>query len=333
MKEKVRKRKISILLGVLICLALVSIASAEESSLERSFMQDEVALEDYAHLSSDEQTIVIKALKETYSSESEFEKTVTELKMIWDGTSMLKEKEKRELLASVIASVFTSYCPDAPCQINPKWGGCDTYCSVGVHNILAELAGQKRGWSSDKTHILNEESKAPDNWGVPQMVEHYLNGAPGFSNAPDKCSYYANEARTQMRSDINRESAWRCLSWSMHYMSDMSMPWHTQGATDPVQLVTHSAYEGYVQDRFIDPDYGFKEAIVSAPTVWVVISDPASSAQSLASYSSSKYLGLQSKIATNPLGWGEDAWVKSTTKDLLREGLKYNIGLVEYSTN
>ncbi len=213
------------------------------------------------------------------------------------------------------------------------WAGCNGYCTMGVHNILAEVAGQKRGWSGEKTHILNEESKAPDTWGLSQMVEHYLNGAPGFSNAPDKCSYYANEARTQMRSNINSESSWRCLSWSMHYMSDMSMPWHTQGAVDPVQLATHSAYEGYVQDKFTDPAYGFKEAIVSAPNTWVQISDPASSAQSLASYSSSKYLGLQVKIATNPSGWGEDAWVKSTTKDLLREGLKYNMGLVEYSTH
>jgi hypothetical protein len=36
---------------------------------------------------------------------------------------------------------------------------------------------------------------------------------------------------------------------------------------------------------------------------------------------------------TIPFGWGEDDWVKSTTKDLLKEGLKYNMGLVEYATH
>ncbi len=333
MKKISRLGRVSILLEVLLCAALVSIASAEEVSLERSFMHDKAALEYYAHLSPDEQAIVIEALEGVYSSESEFEKTVVELKMIWDGTSTLKEKEKRELLASVITNVFLFYCPDVSDQISLKWGGASGYNPDGVHNALAEIAGQKRGWSSQKTTILNAHSKDPDDWGVAQMVEHYLNGAPGFSNAPDKSSYYANEARSQLRLDINSESGWRCLSWSMHYMSDMSMPWHTQGATDPVQLATHSAYEGYVQEKFTDPAYGFKAAIVSAPNTWVVISNPASSARSLASYASSKYLGLQTKIATIPLGWGEDAWVKSTTQDLLKEGLKYNMGLVEYATH
>jgi len=325
--------RVSILLGVLLCVALVSTASAEEKTLERSFMQDEAALEHYAHLSPDEQAIVLKALKETYSSESEFEKNAAELREIWDGTSTLDETGKRELLASIIASVFTYYCPDSSHQIGPMWGGADGENPDGVHNALAGIAGQKRGWGYSETKILDANSKAPDTWGLPQMVEHYLNGAPFFSNAPDKCSYYANEARTQMRSNPYSESAWRCLSWSMHYMSDLSMPWHTQGVTDPAQLATHTLYEGYVQEKFTDPEYGFKAALVSAPNTWVVISDPASSARSLASYSSARYPGLQLKIATTPFGWGEDTWVKSTTKDLLKEGLKYNMGLVEYATH
>ncbi len=136
-----------------------------------------------------------------------------------------------------------------------------------------------------------------------------------------------------MKSNLYSESAWECLSWSMHYMSDMSMPWHTQSVADPVQPATHALYEGYMQEKFTDPEYGFKAALVSAPNTWVVISDPASSARSLASFSSSKYLGLQARIATNPSGWGEDTWVKSTTKDLLQEGFKYNMGPVEYATH
>ncbi|CVK31298.1 MULTISPECIES: phospholipase C/P1 nuclease family protein [Methanoculleus] len=332
MNELRRIGRISILLGVLLCVALISTASAGEVTLERSFLQDEAALDHYAHLSPDEQTIVLKALEETYS-ESKFEETTAELKKIWDGTSALEETEKRELLASVIASVFTYYCPDTSRQISPMWGGAIGENPDGVHNALAGIAGQKRGWGYSQTKILDANSRDPDTWGLEQMVEHYLDGAPFFSNAPDKCSYYANEARTQMRSNPYSESAWRCLSWSMHYMSDLSMPWHTQGVADPAQLATHTLYEGYVQEKFTDPEYGFKAALVSAPNTWVVISDPASSARSLASYSSARYSGLQLKIVTIPFGWGEDDWVKSTTKDLLKEGLKYNMGLVEYATH
>jgi len=334
MNELRRIGRVSIFLGVLLCVALISTASAEEMTLERSFMQDEAALEHYAHLSPDEQAIVLNALRETCSSESEFEETVAELRNIWDGTSTLEEKEKRELLASVMVSVFTYYCPDAPNEISPMWAGYPSfYHENGVHNVLAELAGQKRGWGSAQTRLLNMHSADPDTWGVPQMVEHYLDGAPFFSNAPDKCSYYANEARTQMRSNLYSESAWRCLSWSMHYMSDMSMPWHTQGAVDPVQLATHALYEQYVQDKFADPNYGFKAALVSAPNTGVVISDPASSARGLALYSSAMYPGLQALIVTNPSGWGEEPLVKSATQDLLKKGLSYNIGLVDYATN
>ncbi|WP_342770829.1 MULTISPECIES: hypothetical protein [unclassified Methanoculleus] len=333
MNELRRIERISILLGVLLCVALISTASAEEMTLERSFMQDEAALEHYAHLSPAHQAIVLKALEETYS-ESEFEETAAELKKIWGGTSALEEREKQELLASVIASVFTYYCPDAPNGISPMWTGYyPGYHENGVHNALAEIAGQKRGWDSTKTRLLNMHSADPDTWGVPQTVEHYLDGAPFFSNAPDKCKYYANEARSQLRSNINSESGWRCLSWSMHYMSDMSMPWHTQGAVDPVQLATHALYEGYVQDKFTDPEYGFKAALVSAPNTGGVISDPASSARGLALYSSLMYPALQASIATNPLGWGEEPFVKSATQDLLKMGLIYNMGLVDYATN
>jgi len=328
MNELRRIGRVSILLGV-----LLSTVSAEEMTLERSFMQDEAALEHYAHLSTDEQAIVLEALRETYSSESEFEEIVAELRNIWDGTSTLEEKEKRTLLASVIVRTFIYYCPDdASNEVSPMWGGAPGWNPDGVHNALAEIAGDKRGLSEEKTYILNAHSKDPDNWGIAQMPEHYLAGLPGTSNAPDRCKYYANEARSQLRSNINSESAWRCLSWSTHYMSDLSMPWHTQGVVDPVQLATHSLYEGYVQEKFIDPNYGFKEALMFAPNTGVVISDPASSARSLASYSSEKYSGLRLKIVTTS-GWGEDTWVKSTTKDLLKEGLKYNIGLIDYATN
>ncbi len=334
MNELRRIGRISILLGVLLCVALISTASAGEVTLERSFLQDEAALDHYAHLSPDEQTVVLKALKATSPSEGEFEKIAVELENIWNGTSTLGEKEKRTLLASVIVRTFIYYCPDdASNEVSPMWGGAPGWNPDGVHNALAEIAGDKRGLSEEKTYILNAHSKDPDNWGIAQMPEHYLAGLPGTSNAPDRCKYYANEARSQLRSNINSESAWRCLSWSTHYMSDLSMPWHTQGVADPAQLATHTLYEGYVQEKFIDPNYGFKEALMFAPNTGVVISDPASSARSLASYSSEKYSGLQLKIVTIPFGWGEDDWVKSTTKDLLKEGLKYNIGLIDYATN
>lgn len=107
--------------------------------------------------------------------------------------------------------MFTYYSPDyTPYRV--LWGGSDEYHPNGVHNALAEIAGKKMGLNSIKTRILNTHSKDPDTWGLEQMIEHYLDGSPYYSNAPDNCRYYANEAKRQLQADINSESGWRCLS-------------------------------------------------------------------------------------------------------------------------
>lgn len=117
----------------------------------------------------------------------------------------------------------------------------------------------------------------------------------------------------------------------MHYMSDMSMPWHTQSPFDPLQLSTHDAYEAYVQNEFTNSKYGFKVALESARVSSAGTTDPAASARSLASFASSKYPGLQLRILSNPSGWRSDPWVIQTTKQLLAKGLEYNMGLVRYA--
>ena len=338
-------------LGLLLVLALagtifvpgVSAESINEfddsdSKFMESILLNTKLLDQYSELNIEEQMIVLTAIYDSTLTKEEQESIVSELEKIWNKTSKLSRSDQNSILANVIYITYKYYSPDETLY-QLKWGGASTYYPDGVHNALAEIAGIKMEWDypsgvhDTAQYLLNAHSKDPDDWGTAQMVEHYLDGAPSFSNAPDKCAYYANEAKNQLNNNIYSESGWRCLSWSMHYMSDMSMPWHTQICFDPIQLATHTLYEDYVNVNFLDPNYGFKNALNSVGNYdYYTIVNPASSARSLASYSSSKYMGLQNKMSLYPTDWGEDSWVKSTTRSLLQEGMKYNMGLIEYST-
>ena len=74
------------------------------------------------------------------------------------------------------------------------------------------------GLFSNYVNILYNYAGAPDCWIY--SVDHYAT-----TGAPGNTKYYADLARFNIKNG-NPDIGYRSLAYSMHFMSDMSMPFH-----------------------------------------------------------------------------------------------------------
>ncbi|WP_305066173.1 hypothetical protein [Methanoculleus sp.] len=176
--------------------------------------------------------------------------------------------------------------------VSIQWSG---YIGGGPapHNDMARIAGQKMGLSSAACAILNETAADPDDWGDASLNHYSITGAP------DQAERYANLARDYLHDDdlSNDDLGYTCLAYSLHFMTDMSQPFHYA----PVYLANHQAYESYVHNNWTSgKNY---RSDVELNWYYYYISDVSDSAGSLAS-ASYQYMNYIRSTMDQYSNWG-----------------------------
>lgn len=173
------------------------------------------------------------------------------------------------------------------------------------------------GIASAYSTILYNNAGFPDSWG---SANHYA-----ISGAPAQVASWANQARPLIRSGSNPSLGHIYLAYSMHFMSDMSVPFHTA----PVSLIKHAAYETYVDNNWNSGSIKYVDSI-NGNNYYYYITDPSTSATNSPSYSNSYLSYIISEMDNS--NYGTDPTLISDTRDCLIQGERYDMGLVNYVT-
>ncbi|AGB03012.1 Zinc dependent phospholipase C [Methanoregula formicica SMSP] len=192
----------------------------------------------------------------------------------------------------------------------PKWAGF-------IHNDMALIAGQKMSLSTSERNILANNAAVPDSWG---SWNHYK-----LTGATSEAEKYANIARAYYQQGDTTKGAYN-LSYSLHFMTDMSMPFHYT----PSGLLAHEDYEIYVSDHWTsgDDDEKYRD-VVSGNNYYYIVTDVSDAADNLIDVTHWYQTYLEDQINNNP-NWQDDSLLRDYTHDTILYGAKYNMGLIDY---
>ena len=205
--------------------------------------------------------------------------------------------------------------------ITPYWGGYDPSdgnSDGAPHNDMAREACLSIGVSTQYANIAGLYAKEPDTWDFGlHTIHHYANEAPGLAQD------YADEAKTLI-SQSQMDEGYRKLAHSLHMVSDMSMPYHTQLNN----LIRHTTYETYVNENWRGGEQ-YYQSMISDPYRYVV-TDVEAAATNLAN-SVNPYLSTVDYImGTNQNTWSTNTDLISITETCFREGIRYCRGTAYY---
>jgi len=305
---------LALLLAAMAIVPCVSAADEERSvNPVQEITEPPAVIPDENALKETHDKIVNDIRASTIIDEKEKNFLITQLDEIWSGKSKLSESEQSKILTRVSEVLLDSF-NQLPA---PKWVGCTNIGCPAAHNDMARVAGEKMGIASAYSTILNNNAGVPDTWGY--SVNHYA-----ISGAPGEVEYWADLARPLIRSGSDPSLGYTYLAYAMHFMSDMSVPFHST----PTDLLAHSAYENNVDDHWTSGNTYVNA--VTGTSYYYYITDPSTSASNLASYSNQYQSYLASKIFQ--AGWQNDPTLVQDTRDCLMQGTRYDMGLVNYVT-
>jgi hypothetical protein len=237
---------------------------------------------------------------------------IKQLKEIWSGKSALTESEKQQVLIRVGEVLLQS---DSS-TITPQWTGS---CYSGwpyPHNDMANVSGQKMGLSQNYIAILYNNVGTPDCWAY--SIDHYA-----LTGAPENTRDYATRARYFIKNG-NPDLGYTYLAYSIHFMTDMSMPFHYIYGW-PSQHIT---YEDYTKANWKSGQMYFNA--IQSNNYYYYITDPYASAYNLARYTN-QYQSYLISAMSKP-GWQNDPTLVQYTRDCFVQGERYDMGLINYVT-
>jgi len=220
---------------------------------------------------------------------------------------------KKFVLVSLALLLLAAMCMPAM-----AWSGT-------THEDSASLAAMKKSVYGTEANSIVSGSSAPDTWGYWEILSHGKDDL-GAGCAPVKAAANANDAANLYDSG---DTLWATkIGYAMHYMTDMSMPWHTNSAyySDRGPSSTHDILEGDV--GYTQRTYYYSQMNMAGSSNWV--SNPATSAYDLASLSSQVANYIAQTRQSNPY-WLTDSTLKQTVGSQIREATKTNMGLIEYA--
>ncbi|MCK9581145.1 MAG: hypothetical protein M0Q92_11980 [Methanoregula sp.] len=238
------------------------------------------------------------------------------LTAIWSGTSTLSDTEMEELYATVYNIIME---PGGP---SPKWSGTPVDPNyMDVHNDMAYIAGYSMGLGSSAANTLSSMAGEPDNPPPSASWNHYYS-----TGAATEAESFAYLAQGEWMS--NRAQALNDLAYSMHFMADLSQPFHysfVQG------LPQHAAYESFVGNNWHSTNLNFYNTVVNDGYYYGItdVSDAASYLAWQSHFSDDRYQYINDKILNDP-NWQTDSDVIQYTVECLIEGERYQMGLVDY---
>jgi hypothetical protein len=232
---------------------------------------------------------------------------ITEFNEIISENPISKDKLKEALLKTGEA-LFSQKPP-----VTPKWAGF-------IHSDMARTAGNWMGLSDAECQVLFDHADDPDGSGT-YCIDHYA-----LTGAPEEAERLANLARGQY-SINNRLLGAEFLANSMHYMTDMSVPFHYIYE----YLANHQAYESYVSSQWGSGTTQNFNQSVTDNNYYYYITDVSDSAMNLAVYSH-QYMSYIRNTMDTYSNWQDDPTLNQYTRNSIVEGAKYNMGLVDYAT-
>lgn len=314
MKSGINKGMGTILKIIIILSAIfVQIAAADSITIESKEIDQKSTYSDI-NLPQYDQNLVIEAIKASSLSDANKKDLIKNLKNIWSHKSDLSDSEQQDVIVEA-SFILYEYLGIDQFGVTIQW-------NAPSHSDLAGTAGVKMSVPNERITILSSEANTPDNW-IRYLGDHFWFVGGCFitcGTGPSKTQQYANEARVTF--NANPGDGYKKLAWSMHYMSDLSNPWHT---TLLYGQGYHAAYEKYVEDNWntgynfnktIQEYYGQKESISQYPQ---------DDAKALARFS---YLKLNYLVGRKG-NWNDETSIRYT-KELLIKGLQYDMGLVDY---
>ena len=300
MKEKIGMRVFSVLLAMmLVSMVIVPAVSARATHV----MPEPVGID----VSDDElREMITKLTQDLKSSDLDpqvKEQFIESLQKIIRG----QRKIDREELEKTLIEIGTVYLGEG--QGGIRWAGF-------IHNDMAKIAGEKMGLSYyEYNTTLGTYADDPDSWGY--SWNHYkMTGAPG------EAEYYANLAKTYYQEGDTTNGATN-LAYSMHFMTDMSMPFHYMYYALPL----HTEYESYVSGQW-ESDHDFRD-VVEDNYYYYYITDVSDSADNLAAVSN-QYLNYIETTMNQDPNWQDDPTLIQYTENCILHGARYNMGLVDY---
>lgn len=234
--------------------------------------------------------------------------TVDDVKLIDDTLGMLNNETRAKKSSSA--------------GMAPRWGGSESTDPIvsGTHNDISKQAALSMGVSSSNAETVGRYALEPDEGLIPYVpsITHFL--PTGASNYAET---YANEAKNLL-SQSQTFDGYRKLAHSLHYVQDLSVPFHTVAYQN---FINHNNYENYVKDNW-KSGVNYYAATMSDPYYYTV-SDVSSSAENLGN-SINPYLNRIDSIMLDDPSWGSNTELITMTKDCLMQGLRYSRGTVQY---
>lgn len=323
----------AMLAGVLLVGLFASVASAQTPVPTNVPPVDNVTVDttsgsDILSPSKEVQKIVFDAIQQSSNLTDNEKKDLTkQLKDIWSGKSELTQDEQRQVLTKVAYIVSET-------QVGILW-------KPQQHSDIAYLSA----WKSSGT-----------SWAVPSQywntLYYYSGGCSIYGNGPDcwdfysehawwvdtnsgdapyKARNYADAARNYLKNG-NPSEGYKNLAYSMHYMADVGVPFHTDstGALFTGQYSSqHVAYEGFVDTNWNSGSgsYNFK-ADVQNDWYYYYITDPEATAKSIANGAHQYYWYIVNRMGSS--NWQNDPTLVSYTRDSLKYASRGDLGLVNY---
>lgn len=310
-----RLKKIGVVLLALLLAAMAMVPMVSAGVLAPTVDSQNVV--DKYYFAPDVQKDIIDQVGKSEITEKEKQDLIAALKEIWSGKSDRSDLEKDQIMLDLSKVLLKS--------MNAKWTGYPYPGGQTTHNEMASFAGRTMGIATAYQTILGQYAAEPDTWPgeIPplyiQSDTHYR-----YTGAPDKAEQYANEARSFIKNWGDYTTGYTKLGYSMHFMSDMSCPYH---ATVPIYLANHQAYETYVGENWRSDKNYYADPYNDG--YYYYISDVSDSAGYLAS-TSNGYLAEINSIMDNYSNWQDHSTLVQDTRTVLVAGERYDAGLINY---
>jgi len=305
---------------VLMSMAIVPAVSAMEQPVaipEPPIGKPEFSLDD-PFIPEEDYGAVIEVIKTSNLVEKDKESLIISLEEIWKGHSTLNEQEREAILKRAKEIVLQNR-PDYVEDEGIKWG-------YDPHTDIAKRAGEEMFLSSTNCQILHEYADDPDYWGQP-FYDHCWFILTQSGGAPYWTKYYADQARGLIKNWGDEQNGFRKLAYSMHYMTDLSNPTHTEPSGR--SLILHDHYETYLNNNWMS-GWEYYNWVQQHPYYYYEIINPEASA---------KYEALLANGYMEHLWWhyclgnfDTDTSVRDDTRQLLRYTVAYDMGLIDYAT-
>lgn len=270
--------------------------------------------------SKEVQKLVFDAIEASDLTDAEKKDLIKKLKDIWSGKSDLTPEEQQQVLIKVGEIISKA-------QVGIMWQALQ-------HSDIARASGVKSqgtSWAVPQQYLqtLYDEAPKPDDILFDGQSAHAWNIDTNSGDAPLKVKNYANAARDLIKYQNNPSQGYKTLAYSMHYMADVGVPFHTDSTGNcwtGGNCLRHIAYESFVNNHW-NTGHDFN-ATVRNDWYYYYITDPEATTKDVANGAHQYYNYIVNRMGSS--NWENDSTLVYYTRESLKYASRGNLGLVNY---